>query len=140
MNKKGFTLIELLAVIVILAIILLIAMPIVLNVINEARRGAFESTARGLFKAAETEFYRESLNNTPSVTTYSGPDYDTLEYSGQAPDNGVIYVASNGEIAMWLFDDTYCAILELGEQDIAVTEQDTAGDCTDQYPGTFPTP
>ena len=36
MNKKGgFTLIELLAVIVILAIIALIATPIVLNIIND---------------------------------------------------------------------------------------------------------
>ncbi len=52
---KGFTLIELLAVIVILAIILLIAMPIVLNVINDAKKGAFESSAMGLIKTAENE-------------------------------------------------------------------------------------
>ncbi len=39
-NKKGFTLIELLAVIVILAIIALIAVPIVLNMISQARRSA----------------------------------------------------------------------------------------------------
>ena len=35
MNKKGFTLIELLAVIVILAIIALIATPIILGIIND---------------------------------------------------------------------------------------------------------
>ena len=35
--KKGFTLIELLAVIVILAIISLIAAPIVVNIINDAK-------------------------------------------------------------------------------------------------------
>ena len=34
MNKKGFTLIELLAVIVILAVIALIATPMILNVIE----------------------------------------------------------------------------------------------------------
>ena len=39
-STKGFTLIELLAVIVILAIIALIATPIVLNLINTARKGA----------------------------------------------------------------------------------------------------
>ena len=38
MNKKGFTLIELLAVIVILAIIALIATPIVLNLISESKK------------------------------------------------------------------------------------------------------
>lgn len=39
-NEKGFTLIELLAVIVILAIILLIATPIVLNIINNSKESA----------------------------------------------------------------------------------------------------
>ena len=36
-DKLGFTLIELLAVIIILAIIALIARPIIANVINDAR-------------------------------------------------------------------------------------------------------
>jgi len=40
MKKKGFTLIELLAVIIILAVVSLIATPIVLNVINDARKSA----------------------------------------------------------------------------------------------------
>ena len=38
MNKKGFTLIELLAVIVILAIIALITAPIILGVIENAKK------------------------------------------------------------------------------------------------------
>ena len=40
MKKKGFTLIELLAVIIILAVIALIATPIVLNVVDNARKSA----------------------------------------------------------------------------------------------------
>ena len=39
-NQKGFTLIELLAVIVILAVIALIATPLVMGVINRARENA----------------------------------------------------------------------------------------------------
>ena len=38
MNKKGFTLIELLAVIVILAVIALIATPMILNVIETSKK------------------------------------------------------------------------------------------------------
>ena len=38
MKRKGFTLIELLAVIVVLAIIALIATPIVMNTIKNARK------------------------------------------------------------------------------------------------------
>ena len=42
MKKNGFTLIELLAVIVILAIIALIATPIILGIINDVREKANE--------------------------------------------------------------------------------------------------
>ena len=45
MRKKGFTLTELLAVIIILAIIALIATPIILNVIDDARKSAGKSEA-----------------------------------------------------------------------------------------------
>lgn len=40
MKKNGFTLIELLAVIIILAVVALIATPIVLNVVDDARKSA----------------------------------------------------------------------------------------------------
>ncbi len=43
--KRGFTLIELLAVIIILAIVALIATPIILDVVEDARMSAAESEA-----------------------------------------------------------------------------------------------
>ena len=43
--KKGFTLIELLAVIIILAIVALIATPIVLDVVDDAKKSAAQSEA-----------------------------------------------------------------------------------------------
>ena len=53
MNKKGFTLIELLAVIVILAIIALIATPIILSMINNARKSAAKSSTYGYVEAID---------------------------------------------------------------------------------------
>lgn len=53
-NNKGFTLIELLAVIVVLAIIALIATPMVLDTIESARKGAKESSAYAYIGSVET--------------------------------------------------------------------------------------
>ena len=52
-EKKGFTLVELLAVIVILALIALIATPIILNVINDAKKQAAKDSAYGYMDAVE---------------------------------------------------------------------------------------
>lgn len=53
MKKKGFTLIELLAVIVILAVIALIAVPIILNIIKNAKIKATEDSVYGFVEAIE---------------------------------------------------------------------------------------
>lgn len=66
--KKGFTLIELLAVIVILAIIALIATPIILGIINDARDEAKERTAELVVSSVElaysTAFMDEGVEPT----------------------------------------------------------------------------
>lgn len=53
--KKGFTLIELLAVIVILAVIALIATPMIMNVIERARKGAIQETVNGYIESIQNE-------------------------------------------------------------------------------------
>ena len=55
--KKGFTLIELLAVIVILAIIALIATPIVLNIIKDSRESAGLRSAEMYLDAVEHKWF-----------------------------------------------------------------------------------
>ena len=66
--KKGFTLIELLAVIIILAIVALIATPIILNVIDDARKSAAESEASmilsGINNYCATADMKDQLNST----------------------------------------------------------------------------
>lgn len=69
MNKKGFTLIELLAVIIILAIIALIATPIVMNVINRAQKGADLRSVEAYGKAAESAYYQYQIDNPGEVAT-----------------------------------------------------------------------
>ncbi|MCI8445704.1 MAG: type II secretion system protein [Bacilli bacterium] len=77
-NKKGFTLIELLAVIVILAVIALIATPIIMNVINDAKEGAEKDSAYGIVKALETEIAQSMVRDT----TFVAPTECTINAAG----------------------------------------------------------
>ena len=68
MKKRGFTLIELLAVIVILAIIALIATPIILGVVEDARKSAARSAAYGYLDAVAKQIVLHDVDSY----TYSG--------------------------------------------------------------------
>ena len=61
-KSKGFTLIELLAVIVVLAVIALIAVPIVLNLVNTAKKGAAEASAIAFVKEVDTYILLTQMN------------------------------------------------------------------------------
>ncbi len=65
--KKGFTLVELLAVIVILAIILVIAIPGISNVIESSRRGAAESNTKMVLKTVEYKMLEDDTFNPTDV-------------------------------------------------------------------------
>lgn len=60
-NQKGFTLIELLAVIVILGIIAVIAIPMIGNIINKSKDDSNLATARQIYDAAR--LYVTAENN-----------------------------------------------------------------------------
>ena len=69
MKTKGFTLIELLAVIVILAIIALIATPIILGIITDARKEANLRSAELYIVAVKQSIARKSLTTEITNTT-----------------------------------------------------------------------
>ena len=80
-NNKGFTLIELLAVIVILAIIALIATPMILGVIDTAKQGSAKASAQYYVEAVEKTIMTNQLDGNGSVAdgTYTvGSDGVTL--------------------------------------------------------------
>ena len=67
MNKKGFTLIELLAVIIILAIVAIIATPIILNVIEESKESANLRSVEGYADAVKNKYFNDSLGGAKPV-------------------------------------------------------------------------
>ena len=93
-NKKGFTLIELLAIIVILAIIAVITVPIILNIIDNSKKGAVVDSAYG-YKDAVQKYYLSELVNDPNqeapTGTYNISDLpSTFSVSGEVPSDGWI--------------------------------------------------
>lgn len=82
MNAKGFTLIELLAVIVILAVIALIATPLIMGVIDDAKEGAGENTAYGYVKAAENAIATTMIKDTTFKPAANQCDMDAIKGTG----------------------------------------------------------
>ena len=109
MKRKGFTLIELLAVIVVLAIIALIATPIVMNTIKNAKKGAAERTADNYIKQVETAVAEAKLgNNSIPNGTYDIDENGNLtgtglpdgkleiDMSGNKPTSGTVTISNGG--------------------------------------------
>ena len=113
-NKKGFTLVELLAVIVILAIIALIATPIILNVIDNAKEGAAKNSAYGYIDALEKANAQAILSDSEvtvlsgtyttsdggKVVTYGSDKSKTMNvnFKGDAPTDGGTLTYTNGKL------------------------------------------
>ena len=78
-DKKGFTLIELLAVIVILAVIALIATPLIINVIDEARKGAAEDSMNHYIDAVELSLVRAEVTSQENGNSSIDGLYETKD-------------------------------------------------------------
>ena len=117
-KNKGFTLIELLAVIVVLAVIALIATPIVLKLVNNAKEGAAESSATAYIKAVENGIMAKLIKepNTSFKGTFtvsqdktkivneSGTEID-VDVKGNLPaKGGVVTIGDNGTVTSATFN------------------------------------
>lgn len=107
-RNKGFTLIELLAVIVILAIIALIATPMILGVIETAKKGGAESSAFGYIDAIEKQIALDILTGDTNIIEGTNDVADInskVSMKGDKPDgtvDGWVYV-EKGQVTDYSF-------------------------------------
>ena len=107
--KRGFTLIELLAVILILGIIALIAIPTVNIILKESRAAAFKTTVMTLANKAEETCQIDGIKDKAKNSLYTIVDgkFDhPLEIKGDLPNEGYILVNNNCEIAYSFYDES----------------------------------
>ncbi|MDD3391922.1 MAG: prepilin-type N-terminal cleavage/methylation domain-containing protein [Bacilli bacterium] len=131
--KNGFTLIELLAVIVILAIIALIATPLIMNIINEAQIGAFEDSSYAIINAAEQGYAASLISDTTSeLTEYSYTDGERtivagnveINYKGSNPSNGRMLINEDGNVAIAFYSKGYCTTKSYAASKVTTTKMD----------------
>ena len=82
LNRKGFTLIELLANIVILAIIMVVTIPTVLNSMSSAKEGQLQNAANSVAEWFEKQY---SLATLGSVSGGAASAYTTFLSSSTMP-------------------------------------------------------
>ena len=94
--KKGFTLIELLAVIVILAIIALIATPIILGIINDAREESNERSVELYASAVRNGIAAYQLTGTNAPKSFEDL---TIKYDGKVDCENVT-ISETGKVSL----------------------------------------
>ena len=125
MKKRGFTLIELLAVILILGIIALIAIPIVNKIIKESRKDAFENTVNNVVGAIEDACQLQVLKGETITTTYTfanGLVTPSLNLKGKLPNSGKVTVDSKCKVSLNVNNGVYSATKEYDEENVTIVD------------------
>lgn len=125
MNKKGFTLIELLAVILILGVIALIAVPKVASAIDLARMNTFKISIGNVVKAVEQKCQLEMLKSNEVTNLYvfeNGKSSIDLDMKGPLPDSGKIYVDSDCNVKINVIDEKFKAVKAYDDDEVIVME------------------
>lgn len=113
LNRNGFTLVELLAVIVILAVLALVAMPNVTRLMNDSRKNAFITEVENFVTYAQTSYTNSQINGTITNSadeslitgqTFNNASYDYYCVSYAKLVSGGFIQKSNGDNYKGIFE------------------------------------
>ena len=108
---KGFTLIELLGVIIILAIVAIVATPIIIDLVEDARNKTNEETVYGIINAGKYYYAESMLDDTKKYNVENKQDiYDLIVLNGEKPKEGKLYVNNSGQVAMSVIIGNKCYV------------------------------
>ena len=107
--KRGFTLVELLAVLILLGVVSLIAIPSIGKILNRSREKARESTKNELIKAAK-EYYADNIRELPDDGSHKCLSVSEIEESGYISNDDIVDPTTEEKLTGYVkiyFDNTY---------------------------------
>ena len=125
MKRKGFTLIELLAVIVILAVIAVITTPLIMGVIEDARKNSAIQSVNGLLEAGE-QYQIEGMMDGTGKKEIDLTSND-LEIKGSKPESGTLLIDTEGNMSIIAKYGDYCIEKKFLEEEPTIV---TRENCT----------
>lgn len=145
-NKNAFTLIELLAIIVILAIIAVITVPIILNVIENSKKGSVQDSALG-YKDAVQKYYMNGLvenknDELPSGIFLVSTLPSDFEVSGEKPTNDSWVQLEKGQVVAYSLKFGDYTVTKYKDSDLIIEKgnvQENNGESSNQ-PAAIPDP
>lgn len=125
--KKGFTLIELLAVVIILAILMVLVVPNVLDTLKQAREKANINNVSGLVKTTQTYISENMLKGNEDDTSGNLMSEVLKMTNGREPESGEIRYDKDKGIAVAAVYDKECYVKNYNE---AVASKTDFSNCT----------
>ena len=107
--KRGFTLVELLAVMILLGVVSLIAIPSIGKILNRSREKARESTKNELIKAAK-EYYADNIRELPDDGSHKCLSVSEIEENGYISNDDIVDPTTEEKLTGYVkiyFDNTY---------------------------------
>lgn len=122
--KKGFTLVEVLAVILVLSIILVIAMPKVMDIIEKSRKTTFINDVNesvSIIKLHYQDNYGGTLRDSISYTLENNKIKENnveVKYIKDINLTGTVEIDSDGNVKLNVRNEFYCGIKNFNDNSV----------------------